>query len=100
MSGFQEILLLVALVLAIFFLPRVLPARNQQATPRRGVRPISGRMRLALVASAVWPAAVAAYIQPWKTDLPLFLYAGLGPVAIGWALWWIRSGYRNSRKRF
>ncbi|MGD8251215.1 MAG: hypothetical protein PVH30_03080 [Desulfobacterales bacterium] len=97
MSGIQEILLIVALILGIFFLPRLLPSRKAvQAPPRR--RPMPGGMRMAIVVSILWPAASAAYLQPWQGGLFRFLYIALGPLAIGWSLWWIKRGYRESRR--
>ena len=92
-SGIQEILVLVAIILGILFLPRILnrnPGKN--AAPRPAVV-LSGKMRLAIAASILWPAAMAAFMQPWKDGLVPFLYIGLGPVAVGWIVFWVFTGF-------
>ena len=96
MSGIQEILLLVIIVLAIFFIPRMLakPEPKQQAKP---AVELTGKLRLAIAASTVWPALMAAYLQPWHKDLVLFLYLGFGPVVLGWGAFWIITGFRRKR---
>lgn len=99
MSGIQEILLLITLIVGLFLLPRLLPTRTEQKRSARRRRPVTGRMRLALVASVLWPALAAAYLRPWQSGLPSFFYFGVGPVATGWALWWVLAGFRDSRRR-
>jgi hypothetical protein len=95
-SGIQEILLLVIIILGILFLPRIL---NRGAEPRQAaLRPaivISGKMRLAVAASVIWPAAVAAFLQPWKQDFSRYLYLGIGPVALIWIIYWVYTGFRK-----
>ena len=95
-TGIQEILVLVAIIVGILFLPRILN-RGQTKAPVE-TQPqfvLSGKMRLAIGASIVWPAAVAAYMQPWKNDLYTYLYIGLGPVALIWIIFWIYTGFRS-----
>ena len=92
-SGIQEILVLVAIILGILFLPRILN-RGQEKKPAASKPAVvlSGKMRMAVAASALWPAAIAALIQPWKNDLFPFLYIGLGPVILGWIIFWVYTG--------
>ena len=93
-SGIQEILVLVAIILGILFLPRILN-RGQEKKPALA-RPdvaLSGKMRLALAASILWPIAIAAFMQPWKEDLVPFLYIGFGPVIVGWIIFWVYTGF-------
>jgi hypothetical protein len=95
-SGIQEILVLVAIILGILFLPRIL-SRGQEKT-LASANPavvLSGKMRMAVAASVIWPAAVAAFLQPWKDEFFPFLYIGLGPVALGWGIFWIYTGFRR-----
>lgn len=95
-SGIQEILVLVIIILGILFLPRILN-RGQEtrpATPSPTFM-LSGRMRLALAASVIWPALIAAYLQPWKQDLITFLYVGPGPVVALWIVYWVITGFKN-----
>ncbi len=92
-SGIQEILVLVAIILGILFLPRILN-RGQEKKPAASKLAVvlSGKMRLAIAASVLWPAAIAAFMQPWKNDLFPFLYIGLGPVILGWIIFWVYTG--------
>ena len=93
-SGIQEILVLVAIIVGIIFLPRILNRGQEKkvaATIPKVV--LSGKMRLAIAASVLWPAVMAAYMQPWKHDLFPFLYIGLGPVILGWIVFWVYTGF-------
>jgi hypothetical protein len=95
-TGIQEILVLVAIIVGILFLPRILnrgQAKKQAETEPQFV--LTGKMRLALGVSIVWPAAVAAYMQPWKNDLYTYLYIGVGPVVLVWIIYWVFVGFRN-----
>ena len=95
-SGIQEILLLVIIILGILFLPRILNRgpEARQAAPRPAIV-ISGKMRLALAASVIWPAVMAAFLQPWEQDLFRYLYLGVGPVALIWTIYWVLTGFRK-----
>jgi len=95
-SGIQEILVLVIIVLGILFLPRIL--NRGQARQTAAAKPLvvlTGRMRLAVAASVLWPALIAAFMQPWKQDPFPYLYLGLGPVAVVWAAYWVLTGFRK-----
>ncbi len=94
MSGFQEILIIALILLAILYLPR----RTRDARSIRRIRPqkdLSPGIRMALVASLIWPMVSAWFLRPWEEDPIRFLYLGLVPVALGWAFWWVASGYRK-----
>ncbi len=95
-SGIQEILVLVVIILGILFLPRILN-RGQETRPAASspAFTLSGRMRLALAGSVIWPALIAAYLQPWKQDLITFLYVGPGPVVVLWIVYWVITGFKN-----
>jgi hypothetical protein len=95
-SGIQEILVLVIIILGILFLPRILNRGPEK--PTGAARPafvFTGRMRVAIAASALWPALIAAFMQPWKQDLFPYLYLGCGPVAVVWIIYWVITGFRN-----
>ena len=95
-SGIQEILVLVIIVLGILILPRILNRGGEkQSAETQPIVVLSGRMRLAVAASAIWPVLIAAFMQPWKQDLFPYLYLGLGPVAVIWALYWVYTGFRK-----
>jgi hypothetical protein len=95
-SGIQEILVLVAIILGILFLPRILN-RGQEKKPAASKPAVvlSGKLRMAVAASILWPAAIAAFLQPWKDDFVPFLYIGLGPVALFWIVYWVFTGFRR-----
>jgi len=95
-SGIQEILVLVIIILGILFLPRIFNRgqENSPAAPRPAIV-VSGKMRLAIAASVLWPAVMAAFIQPWEKDLFRYLYLGVGPVALIWILYWVLTGFRK-----
>jgi len=42
-----------------------------------------------------YPVLAAAYFQPWQKDPILFCYVGVGPVVLGWLLFWVASGFRR-----
>ena len=94
MSGFHEILLVAAILLAILFVPRMMP-RKIENRPKQTPLVLSRNKRLAIAASVIFPVAVAAFLQPWREDLYPFLYIGLGPVFLGWLLYWIKAGRKK-----
>jgi len=94
MLGFQEILIIILVILGFIVFRPLFSKRPVQ----RKVRPtieISGKWRLALVASVVYPAAVAVYIQPWQNDPIIFYYIGVGPVVLAWLLGWAVMGFKK-----
>jgi hypothetical protein len=98
-SGITEILLVIAIVLAIVFLPRLAGKRGdlqeQKVSPGRK---ISVKMRVAVFASVLWPSAVALLLKPWDGSVIPFLYIGLAPLAVSWGIGWIIAGYRRGEK--
>jgi hypothetical protein len=94
MSGVNEILIIAAIVAGIFFVPRMMPAKRQMQVSKKAVT-LSGRMRLAIAISIIYPLAAAAYFQPWKKDIMLFLYMGIGPVVFYWLMKWVFAGLKD-----
>ncbi|MDJ0804187.1 MAG: hypothetical protein QNI97_15025 [Desulfobacterales bacterium] len=97
MSGLQEILVLVLIVIVLFFLPRLVARPTRTARPPVRVKPIPGKWRLALFASAVWLVVTALWLKPWGGNLILFTGVGALPVLLFWGGVWVLSGY-NRRK--
>jgi hypothetical protein len=96
MPGIQEILVLVAIVVAVVCIPRM--TRRQRDVPSgRTVPTLSGKIRLAIAASILWPALLAAFTKPWQKDLEAFLYIGFGPVVLGWLVYWVAAGFGKDR---
>ena len=95
MLGIQE-LSFIALIVVVFVFVRPLFSKKQPAprTARPAIK-LSGKWRLAVAASIVYPAAVAAYIRPWRSDSIVFYYIGIGPVVLGWLVGWIAVGFKK-----
>jgi len=99
MSGIMEILLIIAIILGIFMLPRLMSRKPEQVRQcREGGPPLSGRMRFAILVSLLWPVLVALFLKPWNSHWVVFLYMAVGPVALIWGIYWVLSGYRRERK--
>ena len=99
MSGIHEIGLIAIVVLALFFLPRIGSHRRTAANrpPRIPAKRIalSGKMRLALLATVVWPLAAAAIYRPWLQDSTPFLLIGILPIVLMWGIVWVVAGFRK-----
>jgi len=99
MSGVMEILLIVAIILGIFMLPRLMDRKREEDLQLRDQDfRFTGRMRFAIMASLLWPAIVAFFLEPWEGDWPLFFYVAVGPVALLWGIYWVFSGFRKKRE--
>jgi len=98
MSGLTEILLLVAIILAIFMLPRMLSRKSEDplGDPAKPFR-MTGRMRLLILASLIWPGLIALFLQPWRNNWLNFVYVGIAPVALTWGICWVFVGFKKHR---
>lgn len=94
MFGLQEILIITAIILGLLFIPRI-TAKKQPERPSAAKFMLSGKMRMAIAASAVYIALTAAFFRPWHKDLMIFLYVGIGPVLLGWLAGWVFVGFRK-----
>ncbi len=98
MSGFQEILLILFIAAALFVIPRMV-RRPATPAPRHALRPrlpaVSGKLRLAILGSAIWLGLAAAYFEPWSNGWLAFAYLGVGPAAVAWGALWVVRGFRN-----
>ena len=96
MSGLQEILVIVLIFILIFFLPRLM-GRGGEKRSKKTLQALSGKMRLALIASIVWLLLGAAYFRPWDGELLGFALIGLCPVILGWGVLWVIDGFRKKQ---
>lgn len=95
----QEFLVVVAIALVIFFLPRLRgknPASGPKETNVVGV--LTGWIRLSILLTVFWVAGLAAFLRPWEDNTILFFYSGLGPVAAFWGAVWVWLGYKKYRR--
>jgi hypothetical protein len=91
--GLPEAVALLAVVLAVIFVPRM---RGAGSESRRQAAPISGKTRLFIVFSGVWLLGAAALTKPWEGSWGLFVYGGAGPLVILWGALWVISGFSGS----
>jgi hypothetical protein len=96
-SGLQEILLILIIALAVFYLPRLTMRQPVERTAKPSWI-LSGRMRLAIVGSFLWMALSAVLLKPWDKNWLLFFYFGIGPVILEWSLIWVIVGYRKYKE--
>jgi hypothetical protein len=95
MPGFQEIFIISIIVAGVVFIPRMMESKRPAPRLVRGRKSLSGRRRLAIALSIVYPLAAAAAMQPWRKNPTAFGYIGLGPVLLGWLLYWVLQGFRR-----
>ena len=94
MPGYQEILIISAIVLGVIFIPRMMAPRKPPPRLIQHNKGLSGTWRAALVLSVVYPLAVAALMHPWKNDVWTYLYCGPGPVVLIWLIVWVVKGFK------
>lgn len=97
----QEILVVAAIAVAIFFLPRLMgrkSAPESQPRTRSVAASLTGQMRLAILVTVLWIMASAAFLKPWAGDTFLFFLTSLGPAMALWGGIWVWSGYKKYRR--
>jgi hypothetical protein len=103
MSGFQELLLILIILLAIFFIPRI-AARNadqplRSPVVRRPPQHLGGRLRLAILASVIWLLGTLLYLRPWEGPWVTFGAIGALPLLVAWGGYWVFVGYQSQGRR-
>ncbi|MRR17505.1 MAG: hypothetical protein EG826_13715 [Deltaproteobacteria bacterium] len=98
----QEILVVAAVVVAIFLLPRLFGKKSAPETPPPGRSlappPLTGRIRLAILITVLWVAGWAAVLKPWEGNRFLFICLTLGPILLIWGGVWVWFGFRKYRR--
>ena len=95
MLGLQEILIISAIVVGAICIPRIVNRKEPRPRLVRSRRKISGKMRLGMAASIVFPLVAAAFLRPWREDPITYLYLGVGPVLLCWLLYWVFLGFHR-----
>jgi hypothetical protein len=95
-SGLQEILVIVLVIVFILFLPR-LTGRGSQKTPSKALQKLSGKLRLAIVASVIWLLLWATFFKPWTGEILAFTLVGLCPIILGWGGLWVIEGFKKKQ---
>ncbi|EFK05231.1 conserved hypothetical protein [delta proteobacterium NaphS2] len=92
----SQLLVIIAIALAIILLPRLAGKRvEKNGSISRRFLEISGWLRLAIMASILWPAGAAFYFKPWNDHWSMFSLVGAGPVILFWGIFWVLSGFRK-----
>ena len=99
MPGFTESLVIIAIILAIIVLPKRF-AKKQEPVQRRKKRSpkLTGWTRMAILLSMLWLSFLAFYLKPWNSDWLMFIYIGIGPVALYWGLFWTWLGFKKKKQ--
>jgi hypothetical protein len=102
LPSLQEIAIVAVIVGVIILLPRITRSPQSKTIPHPVLRltaaAVSGRLRLAILSSAVWLALVAAYFKPWRDTWFAFLFGGVGPVVLCWGIAWVVNGFRKRNR--
>lgn len=95
MTGIQEILTLILLIVGLILIPRMLGGGRPKSPRGKTTRfRLDGKWRLAIVASLLFPLGVALRFPPWQPEHTIaFTVVGLLPVILGWAGVWILRGF-------
>ena len=97
MTGISEMLLLILLIALIFILPRMFKgesAINKKAGPAV-LKSLQAKTRGLIVISIVYPLCTAFYLKPWHGHGVVFVFYGLFPVFLIWAIIWIFAGKKK-----
>ncbi len=98
MPGFTELLIIIAIILAIFVLPSRYGKRNKPKKKfHNPIYEISIRQCIAVLVSILWLAALALYLRPWNKGWHIFIYAGIGPVVLYWGIYMVFISFRKKR---
>ncbi len=95
MFGYQEILIISAIIVGALVVPRMVKPPRQAPRIARPRKKLTGAWRMAMAASLIYPLIMAAFMRPWRGDMFTFAYIGLGPVLIGWLLFWVFQGFKR-----
>lgn len=99
MSGLQEILIIILIILVILFAPRLLGSHpSEKRTPSDRIKSISGAVRLKIALSLLWLIITVLWRQPWQDGWMPFLTVGILPLLIFWIGQWVFSGFKKSKE--
>ncbi len=96
MTGISEILVLILLIAGILILPRIFKAepkgKNTKKSVLKNLNQLTLKTRLLVFLTFGYPFAMAFVLQPWQSNLTVYLLAGVVPVGIAWSIAWILGG--------
>ena len=95
----MEILIIVAIILGIFILPRMLRKQPEpEIKPLNQILKLNGWGRMAILVSILWIALLALYLKPWNNGWQIFFYVGLTPVILSWGIYWVFRGFKKKER--
>jgi hypothetical protein len=101
LPGFTEILIILAIILAIFILPKRLGRQPEPVRmPQKQSSILTGWQRMAILLSILWLSFLALYLKPWMKNMnewDIYIYAGIGPVTLFWGIYWIVCGFKKRK---
>jgi len=97
LTGIQEILTLILIIAGIIVLPRIFKKEKTGKTKKRKLM-LSGTFRMGIVVSILIPVISALILRPWQRGHYMFILTGILPVALGWGVAWIISGFRKKER--
>lgn len=95
LTGISEILVLILLICAVLIVPRMMAPAPKKSSARKAKKGLSAKMRAGIVLSVLVPVVSALVLKPWAGNIIPFVIAGILPVAIAWAGFWIISARKN-----
>jgi len=99
MSGLQEILIIILIILVILFVPcRMGSHPSEQRSSTAGRKRISGIMRLKAAFSLLWLITAVLWRRPWENGWIPFFAVGVLPLLIFWVAQWVFSGFTKSNE--
>jgi isoprenylcysteine carboxyl methyltransferase (ICMT) family protein YpbQ len=100
LPSITEILIIVAIILAVFVLPKRFIRRSPpvKRAPLKQGAILTGWQRMAILLSILWLSFLALYLKPWVKGLNewyIYIYAGITPVVLYWGGYWIYRGFKR-----
>ena len=95
MTGISEILVLILIIACILILPRMMQGEKTQSAGSAKVKSLTGKTRMGIVFSIIYPIVAALIMKPWNGNLILFVFLGIFPVILGWLIVWVLAGFRK-----
>ncbi|MBN1904266.1 MAG: hypothetical protein JW927_04130 [Deltaproteobacteria bacterium] len=103
MPSITEILIIIAIILAIFVLPKRFKKSSEPVKKANFKQDsmLTGWQRMAILLSILWLSFLALFLKPWMNGLNewyIYIYAGIGPVVLYWGIYWIYLGFKKKKK--
>ncbi len=97
MTGVNEILVLILLIVAILILPRMFRSGSvKNEASAKNLFHLKPLARAGIVLSLLYPVFFALYLKPWEGGQMIsFFSIGILPVILAWSVVWIVTGRKS-----